>query len=450
MDDFIKSPLNYIGGKYKILPQIFDLFPKDVDCFVDLFAGGANVGINSKANRIVLNDNLVHLVDMYETLAKMPKEAVLDHIEETIAKFDLSLTNTEGYNQFREHYNSLRNPLDLLILTFFSFNHQIRFNNSHHFNTPFGKNRSRYNASIKKNLVRFLEALHSKNIEFQKNEFDKFDFSTLTSKDFVYCDPPYLITVGSYNDGKRGFTGWGEHQEEQLLKILDELNSRKIRFALSNVLTHKGVNNNLLQDWLNKNGFTVYDVTNDFTNSNYHTSLHEKEGTREVLVTNYDVSTKRKHWFNEDGLELVEQDPRWDNPDYEPVEQPRPTDIIYKLDYDNDLRYLKLNTFTVQTFQFESHADKVFSELFKQDGEVKTISVHSPAKSDVIVNNIAMPIKLRNAMFTSGSKGTRLQVHTVITRERAKKFGVKDSEIRAYIDKSRDTHYKLRDANKRK
>ncbi len=159
---------------------------------------------------------------------------------------------------------------------------------------------------------------------------------------------------------------------------------------------------------------------------------------------------QRKRWFNEDGLELIEPDPRWENPDYEPVEQPRPTDIVYKLDYDSDLRYLKLNTFTVQTFQFESNADKVFGELFRQEDEIKTVTVHSPAKADVIVNNIAMPIKLRNAMFTTGSKGTRLQVHTVITRERAKKFGVKDTEVRAYIDKSRDTHYKLLDANKRK
>lgn len=158
----------------------------------------------------------------------------------------------------------------------------------------------------------------------------------------------------------------------------------------------------------------------------------------------------RKRWFNEDGLEFIEPDPRQDNPDYELVEQPRPTDIVYKLDYDSDLRYLKLNTFTVQTFQFESHADRVFSELFKQEGEIKTITVHSPAKADVIVNNIAMPIKLRNAIFTTGSKGTRLQVHTVIIRERAKKFGINDKEIRAYIDKCRDAHYKLRDTNKRK
>jgi DNA adenine methylase len=287
MPSFIKSPLNYVGGKYKILPQIFPLFPKDVDCFVDLFAGGANVGINSIAKKIILNDNLVYLVEMHEALMNMSEEAVLMHIEGVISKYELSLTNTDGYNLLREHYNTTRNPIDLLILTFFSFNHQIRFNNNHQFNTPFGKNRSRYNESIKKNLIRFLEALHSKKIEFQKYEFDKFDFSKLSSKDFVYCDPPYLITVGSYNDGRRGFTGWGEEQEKKLLAILYELGNRNVRFALSNVLTHKNAQNDLLQSWINKNHYKVHKVNNDFSNSNYQTRAHTKETTQEVLISNY-------------------------------------------------------------------------------------------------------------------------------------------------------------------
>lgn len=155
---------------------------------------------------------------------------------------------------------------------------------------------------------------------------------------------------------------------------------------------------------------------------------------------------------NSNELEFVEPDPRRNDPklSYGIVEMPSPADVLHKLSYDSDLRYLKLNTFVVQTFQFESHSDKVFGELFKQDGKVKTITVHSPAKADVIVNNIAMPLKLRNAIFTTGSKGTRLQVHTVITRERAIKFGVDDDEVRAYIDKCRDVHYKLLDTNKRK
>lgn len=35
-----KSPLNYTGGKYKLLPQIFPLFPSKINTFVDLFGGG--------------------------------------------------------------------------------------------------------------------------------------------------------------------------------------------------------------------------------------------------------------------------------------------------------------------------------------------------------------------------------------------------------------------------
>jgi len=159
----------------------------------------------------------------------------------------------------------------------------------------------------------------------------------------------------------------------------------------------------------------------------------------------------RKRWFK-DGIEFIEPDPRWNDPTiaYEPKEMPKPTDILYRLTYDSDLRYLKLNSFVVQTFQFESHADKYFAELFGQEGDIKIITVHNPAKADVLVNNISMPIRLRNAIFTTGTKGTRLQVHTAITRERAKKFGVKQQEISDYIDKSRDNHYKLLKTNKRK
>jgi len=147
----------------------------------------------------------------------------------------------------------------------------------------------------------------------------------------------------------------------------------------------------------------------------------------------------------------LNQDKVWDDPEdiYGILEQPSAEDIVYKLDYDIDLRYLKLNTFTIQTFQFESNSDRVFEEIFKQDGKVKTITVNKPAKADVIVNNIAMPIKLRNAIFTTGSNGTRLQIHTMINRERARKFGINDDEIRTYIDKCRDAHYRLRGINKR-
>lgn len=50
---FLASPLNYTGGKYRLLPQIMPLFPQNISTAVDLFCGGANVGINLEAKDII-------------------------------------------------------------------------------------------------------------------------------------------------------------------------------------------------------------------------------------------------------------------------------------------------------------------------------------------------------------------------------------------------------------
>ena len=284
---FISSPMNYIGGKYKLLPQIFPLFPKEIDTFVDIFCGGANVGINASANTIIFNDNLTYLIDLYECFLHSPLEETISHIEGRIAEYELSLTNQEGYLKMREEYNKSRNPLDLFVLVAYSFNHQIRFNGKHQFNCPFGKDRSQYNLSIKQNLVRFINALQSKNIQFSSLNFDSFDYSQLKIGDFVYADPPYLITTGTYNDGKRGFTGWNEATEEGLLSILAELNQRGIKFGLSNVLQHKGKTNDILIAWIETNGFYINYLNKNYSNCNYHTLDKSKDSSVEVLVTNY-------------------------------------------------------------------------------------------------------------------------------------------------------------------
>jgi DNA adenine methylase len=78
----------------------------------------------------------------------------------------------------------------------FSFNHQIRFNNSHQFNNPFGRERSSFNETMRTNLIQFVRKLHHTTIQFTYFDFEQFDFEELTSNDFVYCDPPYLITTG--------------------------------------------------------------------------------------------------------------------------------------------------------------------------------------------------------------------------------------------------------------
>lgn len=281
---YIKSPLNYTGGKYKILQPILNSFPDNIDTFVDLFAGGFNVGINSHAKKVLCNDHIGYLIELYEYLTVSNLNDVVFAIKEIIQEFSLSLQNGEGYNALRSRYNLSPNVLDFFVLTCYSFNHQIRFNNSHKFNTPFGKERSSYNAKIENNLENFCIELKRKNIDFYCKDFLNLDLSGLGQSDLVYCDPPYLISTGSYNDGKRGFKDWSKTEEVQLLELLDRLNDRGVRFALSNVFAHKGQENTLLIEWSKK--YKVKYIDKTYSNCSYQFKDRNTK-TIEVLVTNY-------------------------------------------------------------------------------------------------------------------------------------------------------------------
>ncbi|HEX2927875.1 MAG TPA: Dam family site-specific DNA-(adenine-N6)-methyltransferase [Ruminiclostridium sp.] len=281
-NSYVKSPLNYIGGKHKLLKQIMPLFPSDINNFVDLFAGGFNVGVNINANTILANDINNYVMDILRTFKEKDIQHIINHIESRIMEFALSKYNEDGFKRFRDYYNISKNPLDLYTLICFSFNYQFRFNNNHEYNNPFGRNRSQFSDELKKKLLRFITEIKSKNIVFSDKDFDEFDFSSLRSCDMVYCDPPYLITTGSYNDGNRGFKDWNATQEMKLLSLLDELNSRNIRFALSNVLSHKGSKNEILIEWSKK--YKVNFLNYNYSNSSHNTARGESQ---EVLITNY-------------------------------------------------------------------------------------------------------------------------------------------------------------------
>ena len=279
---YIKSPLNYIGGKYKLLPQLMKYFPTDINTFVDLFSGGFNVGINVKSNKTICNDINDFIINLYKELYNHSVENVLERINTNIKVYGLSKKNESAYKNFRIHYNETKDPIDLYTLTCYSFNYQFRFNNNREYNNPFGRNRSQFSENMKNNLILFSNKLKKMDIDFSSKEFDKVSIENLGQKDFIYCDPPYLITTGSYNDGNRGFKDWKEEEELKLYNFLDRANEKNIKFALSNVIEHKGKENTLLKEWSKK--YKVIYLDNDYSNSSYNT---KKGKSKEVLIINY-------------------------------------------------------------------------------------------------------------------------------------------------------------------
>ena len=303
IEGFVKSPLNYTGGKHKLLPQLFEKFPSKIETFVDLFGGGFNVGANIEANTIVYNDKQKEVVRLIKLLNKYSHRVITNRIENNIKKYNLSNTIEYGYDYYgcnsdsgvgkynRENYYKMRNDYNkiktfnenkdflLLTLIIFSFNNQIRFNSNGEFNMPVGKRD--FNSSTRKNLKEFSSILKNKNVEIYNKDFSKIDL-TKYEEPFVYCDPPYILGTAAYSEND----GWNIKDERRLLDYLKVLNEKGVSFALSNVLEHKGQIHEELKQWAEENYFNVIYIKSNYNNSNYQ-KKNKKDITREVLITNY-------------------------------------------------------------------------------------------------------------------------------------------------------------------
>ena len=139
------------------------MFPENINTFIDLFCGGCNVGINVKSNKMYCNDSCFEVIKLFNYLYLTSIENQLELIDKIIKKYSLTKTNEDGFYKLRKDYNfKSRHSLIFYMLICHAFNYQIRFNKSHMYNMPFGKNRSSFNSNLRKNFIAFVTELHKK------------------------------------------------------------------------------------------------------------------------------------------------------------------------------------------------------------------------------------------------------------------------------------------------
>ena len=248
----VRSPFFYVGDKYKLIEEISSYFPDDIEKFVEAFVGGGSVFMNIDARKFYLNDIDVNVIALHKFLCKSANKRTefFSRIESLIAEYGLSYSykedripvefkrqykktyyakyNKEAYGQMKRDFNesSVADLYVLYLLLIYGFNRMLRFNKNGDFN-------------------------------------------------LVYLDPPYLITFSEYNKL------WNEQDEIELLQLLDSLNKRRIRFAISNVTHYKGRCNNLFIDWACK--YNVHPIKSNYIS--YHDNSTKQ--ISEVLITNY-------------------------------------------------------------------------------------------------------------------------------------------------------------------
>ena len=298
---FTRSPFFYVGDKYKLLPQISQLFPKEFDRIIEPFVGGGSVFLNTEASEVLANDLDSNVIDIHELLhsqgeqmdqfiskfAKLARsygltcsfdgDLVPEDVRKEFPKTYFAYLNRAGYTKLKEKYNrsEKREVLELYTLMIYGFNRMLRFNRMGDFNIPVG------NVDFNPNVVRALQGYSAKTmgrkVSFSNLEFEVF-LKSITYKrgDFLYVDPPYLITASEYNKG------WDELCESRLYAILDHLNTLGVKFAVSNVEIYGDRINIILEKWMRK--YKVHTVSSNYIN--YFDN--GKKILKEVLVCNYE------------------------------------------------------------------------------------------------------------------------------------------------------------------
>ena len=252
------------------MPVLLEHFPEDVETFFDVFAGGLSVTVNCGYDKVVANDIITPLIGFYEILQR---EGDIDDLIEKFQASAISKTDREEYNRVRDEFNKNQNPYLFFYLISSCTNNMVRFNKKGNFNQSFGY-RTVNKQTIKK-LRNYHRIIQEKDILF--TNYDYKDFLTIMNigeEDFVYLDPPYTLTDPRY------YKYWSQDDDHMLCSMLEKLNYDGVRFVLSNVREHNGIENPVL-DKLKK--YKIIDLENDYEKA----GRIKNKGTIEMIVKNF-------------------------------------------------------------------------------------------------------------------------------------------------------------------
>lgn len=295
-----RSPLFYVGDKYKLISEIKTHFPQRINKFVEPFVGGGSVFMNIEANEYILNDIDANVIEIHKYLTRQVGniDIFFENAWSIINKYGLSCSylcdvvplelkqsfpktyfakfNKDKYSQLKSDYNKSDRSdiLSLYLLLIYGFNRMLRFNSKGDFNLPVGN--VDFNANTVNALNSYFEEVGTKNPQWSNLDFRVFlPQLELSELDLVYLDPPYLITFSEYNKL------WNDEIERDLLNILDDFSMRNIKFAISNVTHYKGRTNDIFIEWAKQ--YNMHSIKSNYIS--YHDNTIKT--FNEVLVTNY-------------------------------------------------------------------------------------------------------------------------------------------------------------------
>lgn len=295
-----RSPMFYVGDKYKLIREIRTHFPAHINRLIEPFVGGGSVMMNVDADAFLLNDidryviglhrllclyigreqefytELSRIIDLYGLSLSYHENPVPQELRKAHPKTYFAQYNKEAYQRLKHDFieGGQQDWFQLYVLLIYGFNHMLRFNGKGVFNLPVGN--VDYNQNTHDALEDYFRLLATKHVHWYNEDFRTFlNGIEYQEGDLVYLDPPYLITFSEYNKL------WNVETERDLLALLDDLNAQGIHFAISNVTHYRGRTNTLFLKWSEQ--YHSHPIKSNYISFNDNSIKQFSE----VLVTNY-------------------------------------------------------------------------------------------------------------------------------------------------------------------
>lgn len=214
--------------------------------WVEPFLGSGVVLFNVQPERALIGDSNPHIINFYQEIqsGKITPNIVREYLFEQGQKLEQTGVDASSYYyEVRKRFNENPNALDFLFLSRACFNGVMRFNKKGGFNVPFCKKperfRQAYITKIANQVAWVSEIMQGKDWTFVHQDWRE-TLSDLSSRDFVYLDPPYIGRFADY------YNQWTEEDASDLARITQELNSG---YALSMWASSEFRTNDYLEQW---------------------------------------------------------------------------------------------------------------------------------------------------------------------------------------------------------
>lgn len=228
--------LKWVGGKRQLLNVLAPLLPRKVTTYCEPFVGGGALFFHLQPRTAYVNDINNELIMVYEII-KRDIEALIAALQNFKNDAD-SFYAVRDWDRDKARYAArpdVEKAARTLYLNKTCYNGLFRVNSAGEFNSPFGnyRNPNIVNAPALRAVSAYL---NSASVRLTSIDYAEV-LRTLPRGTFVYLDPPYdpVSDTSSFTGYAKG--GFSRDEQIRLRECCDGLNTRGLKFMLSNSAT---------------------------------------------------------------------------------------------------------------------------------------------------------------------------------------------------------------------